>query len=70
MTLIIILIALVVEQFVGVTAGFRQLNWFENYLQWLENKIGHHKIWNSAFGIIITLGGPLLILWLVASLVY
>jgi len=68
MTLIIILIALVVEQFVGVTAGFRQLNWFENYLQWLENKIGHHKIWNSAFGIIITLGGPLLILWLVTSL--
>jgi len=33
MTLIIILIALVVEQFVGVTADFRQFNWFENYLQ-------------------------------------
>ncbi len=68
MTLIIILIALAVEQFIGIVADFRQLNWFENYLQWLENKIGHHKIWNSTFGIIITLGGPLLIVWLVASI--
>jgi len=68
MTLIIILIALAVEQFVGITADFRQFHWFENYLQWLENKTGHHKIWNSTFGVIISLGGPLLILWLVTSL--
>jgi membrane protein required for beta-lactamase induction len=68
MTLIIILIALVVEQFVGVTADFRQFNWFEKYLQWLENKIGQHKIWNGAFGVIITLGGPLIFLWLITGI--
>lgn len=68
MTLIIILIALAVEQFAGMTAEFRQYHWFENYSQWLENKIGDHKIWNSPFGIVITLAGPLLLVWLLASL--
>lgn len=61
MTLIIILIAIAVEQFIGVTAELRQLTWFENYTHWLENKIGPQKIWNGASGVIITLAGPLLV---------
>lgn len=68
MTLIIILIAIVVEQFIGVTAELRQLTWFVNYTHWLENKIGHQKVWNGAFGIIITLSGPLIILVLIIYL--
>ena len=68
MTLIIILLAIAVEQFVGVTAELRQLTWFENYTHWLENKIGHQKIWNGAFGVIITLAIPLLVLVLVFAL--
>ena len=68
MTLIIILLALAIELFVGVTSDFRQFGWFENYFQWLENKISHHTLWNSAFGVIITLAGPLLIIWVVAGL--
>ena len=68
MTLIIILIAIAVEQFAGVAAELRQLTWFENYTHWLENKIGHQNIWNGAFGVIITLAGPLLVLVLMLTL--
>ena len=68
MTLIVILFALAIEQFIGLTKDFRQLTWFESYFHWLENKTGHLKLWNGPVGVIMVLAGPLLIVWLITCL--
>lgn len=65
MTLIILLIGLLVEHFAGVSDDIRRLDWFNQYVHWLENRLAQYKIWNGATGIIITLSGPLLIILLI-----
>ncbi|MEE9552244.1 MAG: regulatory signaling modulator protein AmpE [Gammaproteobacteria bacterium] len=65
MALIIILIGLLVEHFVGVSDDIRRLDWFNQYVHWLENRLTQYKVWNGAAGVIITLSGPLLIILLI-----
>ena len=61
MTLIIILIGMAFEHFVGVDDKLRRFAWFNDYVRWLENRLAQHSIWNGAGGIVITLAGPLLL---------
>ena len=70
MTLIIILIAMAVEHYVGVVDEFRRFDWFTQYTHWLENKLGQYRGWNSTGGVIITLTGPLFLIWLLDLLLF
>jgi len=74
MTLIIILIGLAVEHFVGVADEIRRFSWFERYVKWLEIRYAGFPYWNSALGIILTMAGPLLlvilIIWGLSALFY
>lgn len=65
MTLIIILIGLAIEHFVGVADEIRRFAWFERYVNWLEIRCGGYPFWNSAAGVIFTMAGPLLLVALV-----
>jgi membrane protein required for beta-lactamase induction len=66
MTLIIILIGLAFEHFIGVSDKIRRFNWFERYIQWLENRFAGYQYWNSGLGVILTLAGPLFLVALLA----
>jgi AmpE protein len=66
MTLIIILIGMAFEHFVGVDDKLRRFAWFNDYVRWLENRLARHPVWSGAVGIVITLAGPLLLVALIA----
>ena len=66
MTLIIILIGLAIEHFVGVADEIRRFAWFERYVNWLEIRCAGYPFWNSVLGIIVTMSGPLLLVALLA----
>lgn len=66
MTLIIILIGLAVEHFVGVADELRRFAWFERYLRWLENRLADKPVWQGGGGVLITLLPPLLVVALLA----
>ena len=66
MTLIIILIGMAFEHFVGVDDKLRRFAWFTDYVRWLENRLAKHPLWNGAGGIVITFAGPLLMVALIA----
>lgn len=68
MTLIILLLALGLEHFVGITGEIRRFDWFYRYLNWLENRLSQYGFWNGAGGVVITLAGPLVLLLLVGYL--
>lgn len=74
MILIIILIGMAFEHFVGVDDKMRRFAWFNDYVRWLENRLARHTVWNGAGGIIITLSGPLLlvvlIVWILSGLFF
>jgi AmpE protein len=65
MTLIIILIGMAFEHFVGVDDKLRRFAWFNDYVRWLENRLAQHSMWNGAGGVVITLAGPLLVVALI-----
>ncbi|HSR61951.1 MAG TPA: regulatory signaling modulator protein AmpE, partial [Gammaproteobacteria bacterium] len=65
MTLIILLLALGLEHFVGITGEIRRFDWFYHYLNWLENRFSQYRFWNGAGGVVISLVGPLILLLLV-----
>ncbi len=71
MTLIIVLIGMAFEHFAGVSDDLRRFNWFQDYAQWLENRLSGSSIWNGVMGVIMTLFAPLLITglitWLLAT---
>lgn len=68
MTLIILLLALGLEHFVGITGEIRRFDWFYRYLNWLENRFSQYRFWNGAGGVVISLVGPLILLLLVGYL--
>ena len=65
MILIILLCGLALEYFLGALDDIRQIKWFNQYSDFLENKLAQSKYWNSAVGIIVTLAGPLLLILLI-----
>ncbi len=65
MTLIIILIAMLFEHFVGIADDIRRFGWFEQYVLWLENRYAHYKSWNGPTGVIASLILPLLLVILI-----
>jgi AmpE protein len=65
MTLISILLALALEYFLGPMDRFRNFQWFENYINWLEIKFQRHTFWDSNLGVIISISIPIIILMLV-----
>ena len=65
MTLIIILLGLLVEHFVGVTEKARRLDWIINYQLWLENRLAMYPFWGGPVGLIITVALPLCLLLVV-----
>jgi AmpE protein len=74
MTLIIILIGLAFEHFVGVADEIRRFSWFERYVKWLEIRCAGYRYWNSVLGIVLTMAGPLLLVvfitWGLSELFY
>ena len=68
MTLIILLIGIVIEHFVGISDDIRRFGWFDRYSKSLESRLGQYKVWNGVNGVLITLAGPLLIVWFVSSI--
>ena len=66
MTLIIILIGMAFEHFVGVADEIRRFAWFNRYINWLENRLARYPLWNGAAGVIISLAGPLLLVALLS----
>lgn len=66
MTLIIILIGMAVEHFIGVSDEIRRFAWFNKYIDWIENRLAGNPLWNSAAGVAIVLAGPLLLVALLA----
>ena len=68
MTLIIILIGMAIEHFVGVADDMRRFAWFDQMVRWLENRLAEYPLWNGSFGVIITLLGPLVVVALISLL--
>ena len=66
MTLILVLLGMAFEHFVGVADELRRFAWFNDYTRWLENRFAQYPIWNGAAGVIMTLAGPLVIVALFA----
>lgn len=62
MALIIVLIAVAFEHYIGIADHIRQFNWFNQFQRWLENRVARFKPWNGPVGIILTLAGPLLLI--------
>lgn len=65
MTLIVLLCGLALEYFLGALDDIRQLTWFSQYSDWLENKLVQSSYWNSTVGVILTLAGPLILILLI-----
>ena len=65
MNLISILLALALEYFLGPMDRFRNFQWFENYLNWLELKCQQHSFWDGNLGVLITIGVPIITLLIV-----
>lgn len=66
MTLIIILIGMAFEHFIGVSDEIRRFAWFNRYINWMENRFATNPVWNSAAGVAVVLIGPLFIVAVLA----
>ena len=70
MTLIVILIGMAIEHFIGVADEIRRLSWFNAYAGWLERQFSRQVYWDGPLGVIITLAVPLLALLLLQWIIY
>lgn len=72
MTLIVILIALSLDFFLGGLERFRNFNWCITLFYWLEKRLAQYKFWDGTFGLLIVLtialSGLVLVLTLSCSL--
>ena len=62
MILIIILLALALDFFLGNLDRFRQFNWFISLHYILEKRFSHLKFWDGSFGLLGLVAIPLLTL--------
>lgn len=60
MTLIIILIALGLDFFLGGLERYRKFNWFISLYYWFEKRVAHYKYWDGTLGLLGLLSIPLL----------
>ena len=65
MTLISILLGLALEYFLGPMDRFRNFQWFDSYLTWLELKSQNYSFWDGAVGVLATIAIPVACLILV-----
>jgi len=74
MKLLIILLAWIIEHFAGIADNMRRLDWFSRYVRALENRCNRYPFWQGPAGVIITLGGPVvlvaLLVWILLKLFY
>ena len=68
MTLIIILIALGIDFFLGDLGRIRNFNWFISLHFWLEKRLAHFKYWDGTLGLLGLLSIVILVLLLVIQL--
>ncbi|MCI0400368.1 MAG: regulatory signaling modulator protein AmpE [Gammaproteobacteria bacterium] len=59
MTLIMILLSLALERFVGTLDELRQLKWFRRYYAWMETHLVRIKLWDGATGVLVVIAPPL-----------
>ncbi len=68
MTLIIILIALGLDYFLGGLERFRKFIWFTSLYYWLEKRLAHYKYWDGTLGLLgllsISISGLLIVIFL------
>jgi membrane protein required for beta-lactamase induction len=68
MTLIIILIALGLDFFLGGLERYRKFNWFISLHYWLEKRFAHNRYWDGTLGLLsllsISILGLLIVLFL------
>ena len=67
MTLLIILLALLIGRYAGLTDNMRHLDWLPRYVEALRIRCSRYPFWDGPGGVLITLAGPML---LVALLVW
>ena len=74
MTLFIILLALLIEHFGGIPDNMRNMGWLPGYVQFLENRCSRFSFWDGPVGVLITLGGPMLVVtilvWILLHVFY
>lgn len=58
MALIAILIALLIERFLGSLESLRSFDWFMRYSRWLAEKLPSGALWQGPLAVIATLAGP------------
>ncbi len=72
MTLIVILIALSLDFFLGGLERYRNFNWCISLYYWLEKRLAQYKFWDGTFGLLIVLSlalsGLIIVLCLACSL--
>ncbi len=72
MTLIVILIAISLDFFLGGLERFRNFNWCISLYYWLEKRLAQYKFWDGTFGLLIllsvALSGLIIVLCLASSL--
>lgn len=66
-TLIAIVIALVLGHMVQPLAGLRQYHWFSHWLHWLQQQQGLRGFWQGAWGAVLSVGVPTLLVGLLAA---
>lgn len=74
MTLFIILLALLIERYAGLTDNMRHLDWFPRYVEALRISCSRYSFWDGPGGVLITLAGPMLlvsiVVWVLAVVFY
>lgn len=70
MTLISVLIALLLERFLGSLDDWRRFGWFDRYSAWLRERFGHRAFMSGPAGVLLVLAGPVLVVVLAVLLLH
>jgi len=65
MTLIMILLSLALERFVGTLNELRGLDWFRRYCEWLQNYLARFRPWDGPTGVLVVIAPPVLAVGLI-----
>ena len=68
MTLITVLIGFALEHFLGALDRFRKFDWFDFYINKIEQTLSRYSQWEGAIGVLVTLAIPIAILLLISYL--
>lgn len=59
MTLISILVGLALEYVLGALDHLRNWSWFDQWMDWLEQRSGERRFWDGPGGVLVSVGLPL-----------